>query len=59
MSPCLAFAQIHTLHNFGQFKLLRSIINVPTNIDQTQNLLPHLLKRWHNNWNITQPTFKV
>jgi hypothetical protein len=38
----IAFARIHKLHNFGQFKLYGSIINVPTNIDQTQSLLPRL-----------------
>jgi hypothetical protein len=42
ISPRIAFAQIHKLHNFGQFKLHGSIINVPTNIDQTQSLLPRL-----------------
>jgi hypothetical protein len=44
ISPRIAFAQIHKLHNFGQFKLHGSIINVPTNIDQTQSLLPRLPK---------------
>jgi hypothetical protein len=44
ISPCLAFAQIHKLHNFRQFKSHGSIINVPANIGQTQFLLPHYLK---------------
>jgi hypothetical protein len=38
------FAQIHKLHNFGQFKLHGNIINVIANIDQTQSLLPRLLE---------------
>ena len=42
ISPRIAFAQIHKLHNYGQYKLHGSIINVPTNIDQTQSLLPRL-----------------
>jgi hypothetical protein len=44
ISPHIAFAQIHKLHNFGQFKLHGSIINVPANIDQTQSLQPRLLE---------------
>ena len=35
ISPPLAFAQIHRLHNYGQYKLHGSIINVPANIDLT------------------------
>ena len=42
ISPRLAFAQIHKLHNYGQYKLHGSIINVHANIDQTQSLLPRL-----------------
>ena len=42
ISPHLAFAQIHKLHNYGQYKLHGSIINVPANIDQIQSLLPRL-----------------
>jgi hypothetical protein len=42
ISPRIAFAQIHKLYNFGQFKLHGSIINVLANIDQTQSLLPRL-----------------
>ena len=42
ISPRLAFAQIHKLHNYGQYKLYGSIINVLANIDQTQSLLPRL-----------------
>jgi hypothetical protein len=42
ISPHIPFAQIHKLYNFGQLKLYGSIINVPTNIDQTQSLLPCL-----------------
>ena len=44
ISPRLAFAQIHKSHNYGQYKLHGSIINVPTNIDQTQSLLLDLLE---------------
>ena len=44
ISPRLAFAQIQKLHNYGQYKLYGSIINVPTDIDQTQSLLPRLPK---------------
>ena len=33
LSSRLAFAQIHKLHNYGQFKLHGGIINVPPNID--------------------------
>jgi hypothetical protein len=44
VSPRIAFAQIHKLHNFAQFKLHGSIINVPSNIDQTQSLFPRLLE---------------
>jgi hypothetical protein len=42
ISPRIAFAQIYKLHNYGQFKLHGSIINIPANIDQTQSLLPRL-----------------
>ena len=42
ISPRLAFAQIHKLYNYGQYKLYESIINFPANIDQTQSLLPEL-----------------
>ena len=42
ISPRLAFAQIHKLYNYGQYKLHGSIINVPANIDQTQSVLPRL-----------------
>ena len=44
ISPRLAFSQIHKLHNYCQSKLHGSIINVPTNIDQIQSLLPRLPK---------------
>jgi len=35
-----AFAQICKLHNYGQYKLHRSVINVPANIDKIQSTLP-------------------
>jgi hypothetical protein len=44
VSPHLAFAQIHELHNFGQFELHGSIINILANIDQTQCSLLHLFE---------------
>lgn len=42
ISPRLAFAQIHRLYNYGQYKLHGSIVNVPANIDLTQSILPRL-----------------
>ena len=42
ISPRLAFAQIHRLHNYSQYKLHRSIINVPANIDLIQFMLLRL-----------------
>ena len=42
ISPSFAFAQIHKLYNYSQYKLHGSIINVSANIDQTQSLLPRL-----------------
>jgi hypothetical protein len=52
----LAFAQIWQLQGHGQYIIKRSIINVPTNVNFTQSILPYLphndatiglsLKRW-------------
>ena len=41
LSSCLAFTQIHKLHNYGQFKLHRGIITMPPNIDYIQSSLQH------------------
>jgi hypothetical protein len=38
ISPC----QIYKLKGYGQYKMHGSVINVPTNVDQTQSILPHL-----------------
>jgi hypothetical protein len=38
----LAFGQIYKLHGYGQYKIYNIIINVPSNIDQTQVMLPCL-----------------
>jgi len=38
----LAFAQIYKLHGYGQYKMKGNIINVLSNINQTQLLLPRL-----------------
>jgi hypothetical protein len=40
--PCLVFAQIYKLQRYEQYKMHGSVINVPTNVDQTQSILPHL-----------------
>jgi hypothetical protein len=56
VSLCLAFAQIWQLQGYGQYNIKGSIINVPSNINSTQSILPHLphdeativlsLKKW-------------
>jgi hypothetical protein len=40
--PRLAFAQIYKLHGYGQYKMKGIVINVPTNINQMQLVLPYL-----------------
>ncbi len=42
VSPCLAFAQIWQLQGCGQYNIKGSIINVPSNINSTQSILPRL-----------------
>ncbi len=42
ISPRLIFAQIYKLQGYGQYKIHGNVINVPTNVDQTQSILPHL-----------------
>ncbi len=42
ISPQLVFAQIYKLHGYGQYKMKGIIINVPTNINQMQLVLPRL-----------------
>jgi hypothetical protein len=42
ISPRFAFAQIYKLQGYGQYKMHGSVINVPTNVDQIQSILPHL-----------------
>jgi hypothetical protein len=39
ISPHLTFAQIYKLQGYGQYKMHDSVINVPTNVDQTQSIL--------------------
>jgi hypothetical protein len=43
VSPRLTFAQIWQLQSYGQYNIKRSIINVSSNINSTQSILPHLL----------------
>jgi hypothetical protein len=38
----LAFTQIWQLQGYGQYNIKGSIINVPTNVNFTQSILPHL-----------------
>jgi hypothetical protein len=40
ISPRLAFAQIYKIHGYGQYTMHGSIINVPSNINETQSILP-------------------
>jgi len=40
--PCLAFAQIFQLKGDGQYKMHSSIVNVPTNLNLVQTVLPWL-----------------
>ncbi len=43
VSPHLAFAQIWQLQGYGQYNIKGSIINVPSNINFTQSILPCFL----------------
>jgi hypothetical protein len=38
----LFFAQIYELHKYGQYKMHGIVINVLTNVNQTQSILPLL-----------------
>jgi hypothetical protein len=42
ISPQLAFAQIYKLHGYGQYKMKGVVINVPSNINKMQLVLPRL-----------------
>jgi hypothetical protein len=42
VSPRLVFAQIYQLKGYGQYGMRGSIVNVPTNLDLVQNILPRL-----------------
>jgi hypothetical protein len=39
---CLAFVQIWQLQGYGQYSIKGSIINVLTNVNFTQSILPYL-----------------
>jgi hypothetical protein len=43
VSPNLTFVQIWQLQGYGQYNIKGSIINVPSNINSTQSILPCLL----------------
>jgi hypothetical protein len=43
ITPQQAFTQIWQVERYGQFKIHGSIINVPTNVNRTQFILPHML----------------
>ncbi len=40
ISPHLALVQIYKLQEHGQYKMHGNVINVSTNVDQTQSILP-------------------
>ncbi len=42
ISPHLAFVQIWQLQGYGQYSIKGNIINVLTNVNFTQSILPHL-----------------
>ncbi len=60
VSPRLTFTQIWQLQGYGQYNIKGSIINVPSNINSTQSILPRLphdettigLSLQKNEWNI-------
>jgi hypothetical protein len=39
ISPCFAFAQIYKLYDYGQYRMHGIVINLLTNVDQTQLIL--------------------
>jgi hypothetical protein len=42
IAPCLRFAQIFQLQGYGQYGLHGSIVNVPTNLNIIQTILPRM-----------------
>ncbi len=42
IAPCLAFAQIFQLKGYGKYIMHGSIVNVPTNLNLVQTVLPWL-----------------
>jgi hypothetical protein len=40
--PQLSFGQMYKLHGYGQYKMKDNLINVSTNINQTQLMLMYL-----------------
>jgi hypothetical protein len=40
IAPCLAVAQIFQLKGYGEYKMHGSIVNVPTNLNLVQIVLP-------------------
>ncbi len=42
IAPCLRFAQIFQLQGYGQYELHGSIVNVPTNLNVIQTILPRM-----------------
>jgi hypothetical protein len=42
IAPQQAFAQIWQVEGYGQYKIQGSIINVPTNVNITQSILPRM-----------------
>ncbi len=39
ISPCLAIAQIYKLYDYGQYRMHAIVINLLTDVDQTQLIL--------------------
>ncbi len=42
IAPCFAFAQIFWLQGYEQYRIRESVVNVPTNLNLVQNVLPHM-----------------
>jgi hypothetical protein len=42
ISSCFVFVQIYKLKGYGQYKMHDSVINILTNVNQTQSILSHL-----------------
>ncbi len=42
IAPCFAFAQIFWLQGYEQYRIHESVVNVPTNLNLVQNVLPHM-----------------